>query len=107
MLVPPQGHRVSTLRPHIDGNSWGYGGGHGAIILAGDGGGYGGGGHGGYSKVVPGPSFLVSTVHHVHKISHGGAIIGGYDLVSRGGGYGGGHGGGYGGGYGGYGGHGW
>ncbi|XP_037582945.1 uncharacterized protein LOC119466471 [Dermacentor silvarum] len=85
----------------------GYGGGHGAIILAGDGGGYGGGGHGGYSKVVPGPSFLVSTVHHVHKISHGGAIIGGYDLVSRGGGYGGGHGGGYGGGYGGYGGHGW
>ncbi|XP_037291615.1 uncharacterized protein LOC119187630 [Rhipicephalus microplus] len=81
----------------------GYGGGHGAIILAGHGGGYGGGGHGGYSKVVPGPSFLVSTVHHVHKISHGGPVLGGYDLV----GHGGGHGGGYGGGYGGYGGHGW
>ncbi|XP_077484382.1 uncharacterized protein LOC144094318 [Amblyomma americanum] len=80
----------------------GYGGGHDAIILTGHGGGYGGG-YGGHSKSVPGPSFLVNTVHHVHKLSHGGAIIGGYDLVPHGGG----HGGGYGGGHGGYGGHGW
>ncbi|XP_077486344.1 uncharacterized protein LOC144097510 [Amblyomma americanum] len=93
----------------------GYGGGHGAIILAGHGGGYGGGyggGLGGYSKVVPGPSFLVNTVHRVHKISQGAALVGtaqhggGYG-GGFGGGFGGGYGGGFGGGHGGYGSHGW
>ncbi|XP_077555919.1 uncharacterized protein LOC144170174 [Haemaphysalis longicornis] len=55
--------------------------------------GHGGGfGHGhGYHKTVPGPSFLVKTVHHVHKLHHGGALFG---HASHGhGGYGGGHGG--------------
>ncbi|EEC12747.1 secreted protein, putative [Ixodes scapularis] len=53
------------------------------------GGGYGhGGGH--YVKTVPGPSYLVKTIHHVHKLHGGGHILGhaGY------GGHGGGHGGG-------------
>ncbi|KAL1445622.1 hypothetical protein MTO96_029134 [Rhipicephalus appendiculatus] len=52
----------------------GYGGGVGGVGL-------GGsvvllnGGHGGYGKVVAGPSFLVKTVHHVNKISGGGAVV--------------------------------
>ncbi|KAH6948658.1 hypothetical protein HPB50_025653 [Hyalomma asiaticum] len=76
----------------------GYGGG------GGGGGGYGGGGYGGghsYGKSLPGPSFLIKTLHHVSKVSHGGPILSNYDLgVSYGHGGGGG---GYGGGYG----HGW
>ncbi|XP_077484957.1 uncharacterized protein LOC144094979 [Amblyomma americanum] len=65
----------------------------------------GGGGGGGYGKSLPGPSFLIKTLHHVSKVSHGGPILGNYDLgvsYGHGGGYGG-FGGGYGGGYGGYG----
>ncbi|XP_075734585.1 uncharacterized protein LOC142775931 [Rhipicephalus microplus] len=50
-----------------------------------------GGGHG-YHKTVPGPSFLVKTVHHVHKLHHGGTLFG-HAHHGYGGGYGGGHGG--------------
>ncbi|KAK8783782.1 uncharacterized protein LOC144119303 [Amblyomma americanum] len=89
----------------------GYGGGYGAIGYGGVG--YGGVGYGGvggvgigssvallsggpgFAKAVAGPAFLVKTVHHVHKVSGGGAL-----LAHSGLGYG--HGGGYGG-YGGYG----
>ncbi|KAL1476167.1 hypothetical protein MTO96_036707 [Rhipicephalus appendiculatus] len=52
----------------------------------------------GFAKAVAGPTFLVSTVHHVNKLHGGGAIVAHSGL----GGYGGGYGLGYGG-YGGYG----
>ncbi|KAL3230341.1 hypothetical protein MRX96_023396 [Rhipicephalus microplus] len=32
--------------------------------------------HYGYHKEVPGPSFLVKTVHHVSKLHHGGHLHG-------------------------------
>ncbi|KAK8787417.1 hypothetical protein V5799_022804 [Amblyomma americanum] len=38
--------------------------------------GYGGHGHDGYYKEVPGPSFLIKTVHHVSKLDHGGHLHG-------------------------------
>ncbi|KAK8783781.1 hypothetical protein V5799_009854 [Amblyomma americanum] len=50
----------------------------------------------GFAKAVAGPAFLVKTVHHVKKVSPGGAL-----LAHSGLGYG------YGGGYGGYGGYGY
>ncbi|XP_077557110.1 uncharacterized protein LOC144171587 [Haemaphysalis longicornis] len=80
----------------LAGGLGGYGGGFGG----GFGGGYGGG-HGlGYTKTVPGPSFIVKTVHHVNRLSQGAHLVGGQH-----GGGGGGYGGGFGGGYGGFGGH--
>ncbi|XP_077484331.1 uncharacterized protein LOC144094267 [Amblyomma americanum] len=66
-----------------------------AGFYGGHGGGFGGGYGHGYHKTVPGPSFLVKTVHHVHKLHHGGALFGHAHH-----GYGGGHGG-FGGGHGG------
>lgn len=68
----------------------GYGGGFGGY--GGYGGGFGGldGGHG-YVKTVPGPSFLVKTVHHVNKLNRGAHLVGGqYGHGGYGGGYGGG-----------------
>ncbi|KAK8772734.1 hypothetical protein V5799_024022 [Amblyomma americanum] len=77
-----------------------------AVALAGDLGGYGFGfgGYGGYGgfedghsygyhKTVPGPSFLVKTVHHVNKLHQGAHLVGGHYGH---GGYGGGFGGGFG-----------
>ncbi|XP_070388911.1 chorion class B protein B.L1-like isoform X2 [Dermacentor albipictus] len=95
----------------------GYGGlGYGGLGYGGLGGGLGGvGGVGGvgvgssvallsggpaFAKAVAGPAFIVRTVHHVNKVSGGGALVAHSGLGS---GYGGGYGG-YGGGYGGYGG---
>ncbi|KAH7981908.1 uncharacterized protein LOC119389979 [Rhipicephalus sanguineus] len=62
--------------------------------FGGYGGGFGGfeGGHG-YHKTVPGPSFLVKTVHHVNKLHRGAHLVGGHHGH---GGYGGGYGGGFG-----------
>ncbi|XP_037268569.2 uncharacterized protein LOC119159843 [Rhipicephalus microplus] len=66
--------------------------------------GYGGGGLGvgssvvllrggpGFAKAVAGPTFLVSTVHHVSKVHGGGAIVAHSGLGGYGGGYGLGHG---------------
>nr|XP_050028406.1 chorion class B protein L11-like [Dermacentor andersoni] len=108
---------VSVFSPVEAGGKLGYGGaGYGGL-------GYGGLGYGGgvgvgssvallsggpaFAKAVAGPAFLVRTVHHVNKVSSGGALVAHSGLGSgyRGGygGYGGGYGG-YGGGYGGYGG---
>ncbi|XP_070385453.1 neuropeptide-like protein 29 [Dermacentor albipictus] len=73
----------------IAGGFGGYGGGFGGY-----GGGFGGldGGYG-YHKTVPGPSFLVKTVHHVNKLNRGAHLVGGqYGHGGYGGGYGGGFG---------------
>ncbi|KAL3257580.1 hypothetical protein MRX96_017036 [Rhipicephalus microplus] len=70
-----------------------------AVVMAGHFGGFGGyGGYGGgfesglgYHKTVPGPSFLVKTVHHVSKLHSGAHLVGGhYGHGGYGGGYGGG-----------------
>lgn len=62
--------------------------------------GYGGGGLGvgssvvllrggpGFAKAVAGPTFLVSTVHHVNKLHGGGAIVAHSGLGGYGAGYG-------------------
>ncbi|XP_077508134.1 uncharacterized protein LOC144119369 [Amblyomma americanum] len=81
----------------------GYGGGYGGGYGAGYGGGYGVGssvallrGGPGLYKAVPGPVFLVKTIHQVNKLSGGGALVahsglggGGYGIGYGGLGYGG------------------
>ncbi|XP_064483366.1 holotricin-3-like [Ornithodoros turicata] len=75
----------------------GHGGGHGGggVLLKGRfSGGFGGGlggGHGFHSvQALQGPTYLVKTVHHVHKLHGGGGHLGGHG-GSFGGGFGSGH----------------
>ncbi|EEC06024.1 secreted GGY protein, putative [Ixodes scapularis] len=72
----------------------GFKGGYGGGFGGGFGGGYGGG-HG-YARSLPGPSFLVKSVHHVSGLSRGGNLVGAHLGGFGGGGFGGGGLGGYG-----------
>ncbi|XP_064483287.1 uncharacterized protein LOC135396162 [Ornithodoros turicata] len=73
----------------VGGLGGGHGGGHGGgvVLLKGGFSGGFGGGHGFHGvQALQGPTYLVKTVHHVHKLHSGGGHLGGH-----GGGFGGGH----------------